>query len=159
MATLVGVISDTHGVLAVQALNALTGVDLIIHAGDVGKQHVLDSLARIAPILAIKGNVDVQEWAVDLPETRTVEVEAARIYMLHNLADLEFDPALRGYHAVVSGHSHKARNAIRDRVLYLNPGSAGRKRFRLPLTVALLNVSGTAVSARIVQLEKDQTRA
>ncbi len=145
-----GVISDTHGLLRDEAVRALAGVSRIIHAGDVGAPEVLEALARIAPVEAVRGNVDVEAWARALPEAVTIEVDGARIYVVHNVADVAFDPAERGYAAVISGHSHKARNEVRGRVLYLNPGSAGPRRFRLPVTVARMTVESGRVSAEVV---------
>ena len=135
------------------ALLALAGAALIIHAGDIGAPGILDSLAGIAPLHAIRGNVDRQGWARALPATRTVEVEGARIFVVHNLADLAFDPSARNYHAVISGHSHRARHEVRGGVLYLNPGSAGPRRFRLPVTVARIEVEGASLRPKILTLE------
>ncbi|MBI1896096.1 MAG: metallophosphoesterase family protein [Acidobacteria bacterium] len=150
--TVAGVISDTHGLLRPEAVAALAGVSLILHAGDVGAPEVLAELARVAPVFAVRGNVDTASWARALPLSRTVEVERARIYVLHNFADLAFDPAARGLAAVVSGHSHRPSQQVRDRVLFLNPGSAGRRRFRLPVTVARMTINGASVSAEMVTL-------
>jgi uncharacterized protein len=153
MPTTIGVISDTHGLVRQAALDALVQVSKIIHAGDVGKGEVLDALNTIAPVLAIRGNVDSGPWAEGLPETRTVEVEESRIYVLHNLGGLDFSPSAKGYHAVISGHSHKPGYEVREGVLYLNPGSAGPRRFRLPVSVARLMVDGGRLRAEIIELE------
>jgi putative phosphoesterase len=150
MSTLVGVIADTHGLMRPEAVSALAGVSRIIHAGDVGSAEVLEALSKIAPVEAIRGNVDTEAWASALPDTRTVEVESARMFILHNLADL--DQAARGCGAVISGHSHRVHQEIRDGVLYLNPGSAGPRRFRLPVTVARMIVDGASIHAEIVIL-------
>ncbi len=150
--TVIGVISDTHGLLRPEAVAALRGAAFLIHAGDAGKQEVLHALERVAPVAVVRGNVDTEPWARALPPARTLEVESARIYVLHNLSELDFDPAARGYSAVISGHSHRARFETRDGVLYLNPGSAGPRRFKLPVTVAQLTVEGASLTPRIIEL-------
>jgi putative phosphoesterase len=149
MPATIGVISDTHGWLRREALAAFEGANLIIHAGDIGKHEVLDALSAIAPLIAIRGNIDTQPWALQLPATQTVQVEQAKIYVVHNLADLDFTPENRGYAAVISGHSHQARSELHNGVLYLNPGSAGPRRFRLPVTLAILSVDGATLRAEI----------
>jgi putative phosphoesterase len=149
--TLVGVISDTHGLLRPEAVAALAGAAVIVHAGDVGRAEVLDGLRRIAPVYAVRGNVD-GPWADELPETRVVEAAGARFYVLHDLKQLGRDPRVRGCQAVLSGHTHKAAQTFRGGVLYLNPGSAGPRRFRLPVTLALLHVGDGAPRAEIVTL-------
>jgi uncharacterized protein len=151
--TVVGAISDTHGLMRQEALDALAGVSQILHAGDIGAPAVMEALARIAPVIAIRGNVDTAEWALAYPETRTLAVENARIYMIHNLADLGLDPAARGINAVVSGHSHQPLQEERGGVLYLNPGSAGPERFRLPVTVARVVADDEDVRAEILSLK------
>jgi uncharacterized protein len=148
----VGVISDTHGLLRPQAVAALRGCDLIVHAGDVGDQAVLDELRSIAPTHAIRGNIDTGTWAQRLRPTDIVEVGALSFYVLHNVADLDLDPSMAGFAAVVYGHSHQPLIATRDGVLYLNPGSAGPRRFRLPVTLAHVAVAGTHLRPRIVEL-------
>ena len=140
-------ISDTHGLLRPRALDALAGSDLILHAGDVGDPAILDALRRIAPVTAVRGNIDHGDWARALPETAVVE----GIYMLHNLRDLDRDPAAAGFRAVVSGHSHKPGSFQKHGVLYLNPGSAGPRRFRLPVTLARLDTA--AWQAEFVNLD------
>jgi len=152
MPATIGVISDTHGLLRKEALTALKGASLIIHAGDVGKQAILDGLSAIAPLIAIRGNIDTQPWALRLPATQIVQVEQAKIYVVHDLADLSFRPEDRGYAAVISGHSHRASSEVRNGVLYLNPGSAGPRRFRLPVTLAILAVDGASLRAEIQAL-------
>jgi uncharacterized protein len=150
--TLVGVISDTHGLLRPQAVAALRGVDLIVHAGDVGRPEVLEELRRLAPTThAVRGNIDTQAWAAGLPATLTVEVGAVRLLILHDIADL--DPAAAGFAMVIFGHSHKPAIETRNGVLHLNPGSAGPRRFRLPVTVARLRVSGSVIHPEIVALD------
>ena len=147
----IGIISDTHGLIRPEALSALSGVELIIHAGDIGSAAVLDALAAIAPVEAIRGNVDTAPWARALPETREVNAGGARLYVVHNVADLPVNPA--AYAAIISGHSHRAVEQTRDGVLYLNPGSAGPRRFRLPITLmrAVVNERGS-IRAELVRL-------
>ena len=128
----IGIISDTHGLLRPRALASLEGSDLIIHAGDVGSPEILAALRAIAPVTAVRGNIDTDPWATVLPETAEVD----RIYILHNLRDLAIDPAARGYRMVIAGHSHKPGTFEKNGVLYVNPGSAGPRRFKLPVTVA-----------------------
>jgi putative phosphoesterase len=148
-----GVISDTHGLLRPQAVAALRGCDLIIHAGDVGDEAVLDGLRGIAPTHAIRGNIDTATWAQRLPATGIVAVGELSFYLLHNIADLDLDPPTAGFAAVVYGHSHQPSIETRDGVLYLNPGSAGPRRFRLPVTLARVTVAGTELSPEIVELK------
>lgn len=148
----IGVISDTHGLLRPEALAALQGCDRIIHAGDVGTADVLDGLRLIAPTLAVRGNVDTDAFGMKLPRSRVVELEGHRIYVLHILDDLGVRPAPEGVSAVIYGHSHQPSIEDRDGVLYLNPGSAGPRRFRLPVTVARLSVVAGRLHARIVEL-------
>ncbi len=150
--TRVGVISDTHGVLRPEALAALAGSQRIVHAGDVGSAEVLEALARIAPVESIRGNNDRGPWARDLPDTRLVEIGGVRLHLVHALADLELDPAAEGVHAVISGHSHKPSIETRGSVLYVNPGSAGPRRFTLPVAVARLEIRRGKVTAEIVTL-------
>jgi uncharacterized protein len=139
-AKLIGLISDTHGLLRPEALRALKGVDLIIHAGDLGDPKILESLKTLAPVFAVRGNVDIEPWARALPETEVVETERATIYVLHDLHALDLDPAAAGFHMVVSGHSHKPVRSESNGVLYINPGSAGPRRFDLPITLARLHL-------------------
>lgn len=148
-----GVISDTHGLLRPEAVRALRGSERIVHAGDVGDPAILEELEAIAPVVAVRGNVDRGPWADALPETDVVEVGSALVYVLHDLAALDLDPTAAGFAAVISGHTHRPLSERRDGVLYLNPGAAGRRRFRLPVTVARLTVSGDHVSVEIVELE------
>jgi uncharacterized protein len=148
-----GVISDTHGLVRPEALEALGGVEQILHAGDIGSQHVLDMLQSIAPVTAIRGNNDKGAWARALPEVKDVSVGATRIHMLHELEQLDLDPAADGFNVVVSGHSHQPVIEERGGVLYVNPGSAGPRRFRLPVTLARLTISGDSVSAELVDLD------
>jgi uncharacterized protein len=150
--TLLGVISDTHGLLRPKALEALRGSELIIHADDVGEPVVLERLGEIAPVLAVRGNVDTAPWARELPETNLVEIGRHRIYVLHDRSQLTVDPVQAGFAAVVFGHSHKPSAETRDGILFLNPGSGGPRRFRLPITIARLRVSDTSLQPDIVQL-------
>src|ERR1035441_2438615 len=136
----VGLISDTHGLLRPEALRALDGSDLIIHAGDVGKPEILDALQLLAPVVAVRGNVDTGGWASKIPLTAAAQAGPATVYVLHDLQQLDLDPAAAGFQVVVSGHSHKASRTERGGVLYLNPGSAGPRRFKLPVTVARLDL-------------------
>ena len=150
----VGVISDTHGLLRPRALEALAGSALILHAGDIGNRAVLDALGAIAPVHAVRGNNDRGDWAAALPETLSVSLGPIRLWMLHDLKALDMDPAAAGFAAVVAGHSHKPQVTWRDGVLLLNPGSAGPRRFKLPISVARLELDGDGgVDARIVLLE------
>jgi uncharacterized protein len=149
---LVGVISDTHGLLRPEAVAALRGSDMIIHAGDVGRPEVLDALRQLAPAVAVRGNVDTQAWAAKLPATEVVEIGSQLIWLLHDIAELDLDPAAAGFAAVIFGHSHKPSIKWRNGVLYLNPGSAGPRRFRLPATVARLRVSRATIRPEIVEL-------
>ena len=136
----IGLISDTHGLLRPQALRALEGSDLIVHAGDVGDPEILEALKTIAPVFAVRGNVDTDPWAQALPETEVIETDPLTMYVLHDVHALDLDPAAAGFHIVVSGHSHKPARAEKGGVLFINPGSAGPRRFDLPVTVALLHV-------------------
>lgn len=146
----IGLISDTHGLLRPQAVEALRGVVHVLHAGDVGKPGVLEGLAALAPLTAVRGNVDGAEWADGLPETAEVTLDGLRCLVLHDLKTLGAPPP--GVAVVVSGHSHKARVEERDGVLYVNPGSAGPRRFRLPITLAILETDPT-VSVSVIELE------
>jgi len=150
----IGLISDTHGLLRKEALEALGGVELILHAGDVGKPEILEKLRTIAPVIAVRGNVDTQAWAQSLPETAAIEEHGVSIYMLHNLNALDLNPPTAGFQIVVSGHSHKPGKSEKNGVLYINPGSAGPKRFQLPVTVALLGLDGPPWDVKLVDLEK-----
>ena len=148
----IGLISDTHGLMRLEALAALADSDLIIHAGDVGKPEILDQLRMIAPVVAVRGNIDTAEWAVRLPLTAVAEARPALIYVLHDVKQLDIDPADAGFQVVVSGHSHKQSQLERGGVLYLNPGSAGPRRFRLPVTVARLRVGSLPWQVEFVKL-------
>ena len=149
----VGVISDTHGLLRPEAVAALEGVDRIVHAGDIGSAGVLAALERIAPVAAVRGNNDREGWAAAIPETEVVEVGGVSLYVLHDLHELDLDPRAAGFVAVIAGHSHQPRLEERDGVLYVNPGSAGPRRFKLPVSLARLTVTGARVRAELVTLE------
>jgi putative phosphoesterase len=148
----VGLISDTHGLLRPEAVAVLAGSDFIIHAGDIGSPEVLAGLSRIAPVTAIRGNVDRGGWAADLPQTEILECGGAFIYVVHNLAELDLDPVAAGFQAVVSGHSHSPGIHEKDGVLFVNPGSAGPRRFSLPIAVGRLTVTGGRVTAELIEL-------
>jgi uncharacterized protein len=153
MAMNVGVISDTHGLLRPEAVAALRGSHLIVHAGDVGGPEVLDRLGDIAPTYAVRGNIDTQAWARKLPATKAIAVGPLLLWVLHDRSELDLDPAAALFAAVIFGHSHKPSIETKDRVLYLNPGSAGPRRFRLPVTVARLRIVGTTIDPEIVALD------
>jgi len=151
----IGVISDTHGLLRPEAIEALRGSDQIIHAGDVGSPEILEKLAVIAPLAAVRGNVDKAAWAQKLPETEVVEIGGISIYVLHDLAQLDLKPEASGFSVVISGHSHVPKQETRNGVLHFNPGSAGPRRFKLPVSVGRLIVENGAVRGEILQLSVD----
>jgi putative phosphoesterase len=148
----IGVISDTHGLLRPEALAALRGSDYIIHAGDVGDPAILRELAQIAPVTAIRGNVDHGAWSRKLPTTDVLEVQGISIYVLHNLAELDLRPEAAGFAAVIYGHSHVPKQELKKGVLYFNPGSAGPRRFQLPVTVGRVTVKDGKVSGEIIEI-------
>ena len=150
---LVGVISDTHGVLTSTAIEVFEGTDLIIHAGDIGKPDILETLRSIAPVVAVRGNMDYGKWAYELPETEVVEIGEALLYVLHDVYALDIEPSVAGFNAVISGHSHRPYVEDVGGVLFINPGSAGQSGVRRPASVVLLNVRGSTLSARFVELE------
>jgi len=145
----IGIISDTHGVLRPEAIKRLAGVDHIIHAGDIGSPEVIAELCKLAPTTAIRGNVDTGEWAAEYPHTARVKLGGRLIYVLHNLKELDIDPAANGIDIVVSGHSHQPKVETVGPVLYLNPGSAGPRRFTLPIALATLELASNALRPRI----------
>lgn len=149
---LIGVISDTHGLLRPEALAALAGVDYILHAGDVGDPRILDALREIAPVTAIRGNIDQWGECAELPATDVVELHERLFYLVHSLADLDINPAVAGVAVVISGHSHKPAIEQRNGVLYLNPGSAGPRRFNLPVTIALIREDDAGIETELVNL-------
>jgi putative phosphoesterase len=150
----VGLISDTHGLLRPEAVAFLEGSDHIIHGGDICDGGVLEALSAIAPVTAVRGNNDHGSWASRLRETERFQVGEVVVYVVHDLAQLEIDPHAAGVQVVVSGHSHKPSVERRNGILYVNPGSAGLRRFKLPISVGELTVTGSSVSARIVGIER-----
>jgi uncharacterized protein len=148
----IGVISDTHGLLRPEALAVLLGSDYIIHAGDIGDPAIREKLAEIAPVTAIRGNVDREAWTKKIPSTNLLEIGGISIYVLHNLAELDLKPEAAGFDVVVYGHSHVPKQQTKNGVLYFNPGSAGPRRFRLPVTVGRLLLKNGQVSAEFVQI-------
>jgi putative phosphoesterase len=149
---LIGVISDTHGLLRPEALEALRGSKQIIHAGDVGSPEILETLTAIAPVTAVRGNIDKSAWARKLPETEVLELGCVSIYILHDLKQLDLQPKAAGFAVVVSGHSHVPKQETRDGVLYFNPGSAGPRRFKLPVSVGKLIVESGSVRGELLTL-------
>lgn len=149
---LLGLISDTHGLLRPEAISALQGSHAIIHAGDVGDPAILDRLKTIAPLFAVRGNVDTEPWASALPQTEVVELHNTSIYILHNLKQLDLNPAASGFQIVVNGHTHQPDSHSHDGVLYINPGSAGPRRFSLPISLARLNLLKTPWHVEFLQL-------
>ena len=154
----IGLISDTHGLLRKEAVEALRGSELILHAGDVGRPEILEALKKIAPVVAVRGNVDTEPWGKTLPETAVAKAGVVLIYILHDVRALDLNPVAAGFQIVVSGHSHKAGKSEREGVLYINPGSAGPRRFQLPVTVARLRLGGTAYDVEFVDLEVPATQ-
>src|SRR5258707_2601163 len=148
----IGIISDTHGLLRPEAQRALLGVQFIIHAGDVGAPEILTQLKLIAPVFAVRGNVDTQPWAQGLPLTTVVETSGFSFYVLHNLRDLDLKPQAAGFDAVISGHTHQAEQRYDAGVLYLNPGSAGPRRFELPVTLAMVELTKKPWDVQLVRL-------
>jgi hypothetical protein len=148
----VGLISDTHGLLRPEATAYLTGCDYIVHGGDVGNPEILDELARMAPLIVVRGNNDTQPWATRLAQTELVRIGGIFAYVIHNLEELDIDPAAAGVSVVISGHSHQPKIEERAGILYVNPGSCGPRRFNLPIAAGELIVSGSVVKPRIVVL-------
>ena len=146
----VGVISDTHGLLRPEALAALRGSDHIIHAGDVGAPKILDELAHVAPVTAVRGNVDKGSWARRLPETDVIELAGISIYVLHEISKLDLKPDAAGFNAVIYGHSHIPKQEWQNGVLFFNPGSAGPRRFKLPISVGQLILEANTFRAKII---------
>jgi len=149
---IIGVISDTHGLLRPEAQTALCGSEHILHAGDIGAPEVIPALEKIAPVTAIRGNVDREPWTRRFLETETVELAGLHFYILHDLNALDLDPQAAGFAAVISGHSHQPKQEFKGGVLYFNPGSAGPKRFKLPVTVGRLEIIDGKVSSKIIDL-------
>ena len=152
-ATRIGLISDTHGLLRPEAVDALRGSHLILHAGDVGSPEILSNLRNVAPVVAIRGNVDTEFWASALPETEVVTAAGVVFYMLHDVQRLDLSPEAAGFSVVLTGHSHKAMQEFRGKVLYINPGSAGPRRFTLPITVARLDLKKNPLHAEIIAIQ------
>jgi uncharacterized protein len=148
----VGLVSDTHGLLRAEARAFVGGCDYIIHGGDIGSAAILDELSALAPLTAVKGNNDRQAWAAHLPETEMIRVGGVFIYIIHDLSQLDIEPHAAGAQVIVSGHSHKPLIEFRDGILYVNPGSCGPRRFKLPLSVGEIRIEGTRVRARTVEL-------
>ncbi len=148
----IGVISDTHGLLRLEAKEALRGSELILHAGDLGSAEVLRDLKRIAPVVAVRGNVDVEPWAKQLRMVEVAEHDGKSLYMLHRIADLDLKPQAAGFAAVIYGHSHKPLIEWRDGVLFFNPGSAGPRRFSLPVTVGKIEIVDGELRPEIIQI-------
>ncbi len=149
---IVGVISDTHGLLRKEAVNALRGVDRILHAGDVGDPSILEELATVAPVTAVRGNVDIEDWARALPETELVEIGEVSIYMLHDLGQIDLKPEAAGIQAVIYGHSHRPKIELKNGVLYFNAGSAGPRRFELPVSVGRLHIGDGKIRGELIEL-------
>ena len=148
----IGLISDTHGLLRPEALEFLRGSDAIIHAGDIGNPGIIPELARLAPVTAIRGNIDKAPWAQTLPATATLDIENTKIYVVHDIAELNLDPAAAGFSAVIYGHSHKPGHHAKHGVLYVNPGSAGPRRFSLPISLGRLLLKEQALSIELANL-------
>jgi len=149
---MIGLISDTHGLVRPEVLPVFAGAALIIHAGDIGTSEVLKELKSIAPVIAVRGNNDKDAWASAIPETKVIQVGKVSIYVLHDLKEIDVSPGAAGYQVVVSGHSHRPLIDKREGVLYVNPGSAGPRRFKLPITVARLTIEGPKVEGEVVNL-------
>jgi uncharacterized protein len=150
---IVGVISDTHGLLRPEAMEMLRGSEHIIHAGDIGAPEIIPALEKLAPVTAIRGNVDQMAWCRKFSETEVVELAGIHIYIIHDVNAMDLNPKAAGFAAVISGHSHKPSQEIKDGVLYFNPGSAGPRRFKLPITVGRLEISGGRLAATVLSLE------
>jgi uncharacterized protein len=148
----IGIISDTHGLLRPEAIKHLGGTEHIIHAGDIGAPEVIKGLKKIAPTTAIRGNIDTGEWAIDYSDTKLVVLDGRTLFVVHNLKEMKLDPAASGIDVVISGHSHRPQIETKNGVLYLNPGSAGPRRFKLPIALAILELSDRAVLPRIVEI-------
>lgn len=150
---IVGVISDTHGLLRDEAIEALRGADHILHAGDIGDPDILDELRQLAPLTAVRGNVDTEKWARKLPLTEVIEIAGVSIYMLHNLDELDLKPEAAGFRVVVYGHSHHPKMEEKNGVLYFNPGSAGPRRFKLPVSVGKLFIESGKVRGELITVQ------
>jgi uncharacterized protein len=149
---IIGVISDTHGLLRPEAVELLRDSEHIIHAGDIGSPKIIPALQRIAPVTAIRGNIDKEAWARQFPETAVVELAGLHIFVIHDLNALDLNPQAAGFAAVISGHSHQPKQDVKDGVLYFNPGSAGPRRFKLPVSVGRVEIAGGTLRGEILQL-------
>lgn len=149
----VGLISDTHGLLRPEALEAMRGSDVIVHAGDIGDAGIIDALERIAPVVAVRGNNDMGGWASGIRDVETFEAGGISIHVIHDLAQIDIDPVASGVAVVVSGHSHRPSQALRDGVLYINPGSAGPRRFTLPISVGVISIRGGVFDPELIELD------
>jgi putative phosphoesterase len=147
----IGVCSDTHGLVRPEVVEVLSSVEMILHAGDIGTPEVLGSLQRIAPVVAVRGNMDRGRWAENLSQTEVVDFDGVLLYMIHDLNRLDLNPAGAGFHAIITGHSHRPLVRRRNGVLYINPGSAGPRRFTYPISLALLHLEGGRLDARLVR--------
>jgi putative phosphoesterase len=149
----IGVISDTHSLLRPEALNVLQGSDHIIHAGDIGSPDVLERLEKIAPLTIVRGNIDTDAWAATIPVTNVSDIHGVLLYVLHDLKSLDLNPVVSGFAAVISGHSHAPKAEWRDGVLYFNPGSAGPRRFKLPLSIGRIRIEGKLLKPELILLQ------
>lgn len=149
---IVGVISDTHDLLRPEAVTLLSGVDHIIHAGDIGSARILDDLARIAPLTVVRGNNDREAWARPIPASAVIEIGGRLLYVLHNVAEIDLDPAAAGISVVIAGHSHRPSIVEKNGVMFLNPGSAGPRRFKLPIALATLRITSRAIQPQIHEI-------
>ena len=152
---IIGVISDTHGLLRPEAVAALQGSEHIIHAGDIGAPEIIPLLHKIAPVTAIRGNVDHEPWAKQFPETEVVELAGLHFYIIHDVNALDLNPRAAGFAAVISGHSHHPKQEMKEGSLYFNPGSAGPRRFRLPVTIGKLDITGGKIAASIIPIAQE----
>ncbi len=150
---IVGVISDTHGLLRPEALEKLKGSDLIIHAGDIGGRHIIDALQAVAPVRAVRGNVDTGLWALSLPQTDLIEFGQTLFYAIHDVGALDIDPAAAGVSVVISGHSHRPALRKENGILLLNPGSAGPRRLKLPVSMARIVIQHGRIEARLIEID------
>jgi putative phosphoesterase len=149
---IIGVTSDTHGLLRAEAVELLRGSEHIIHAGDIGSPEIIPALEEMAPVTAIRGNVDTQAWARSFAETEVVELGGLHIYVIHDVNALDLNPKAAGFAAVISGHSHQPKQEMKDGVLYFNPGSAGPRRFKLPISMGRIEIVGGTLSGEILQI-------
>jgi putative phosphoesterase len=154
----VGVISDTHGLLRPEATAFLRGCDHIVHGGDIGGPEILKQLAALAPVSAVRGNNDTQPWAASLPDTRLLQLAGVGVYIIHDLGELEIEPRTAGVRVIISGHSHQPCVRERDGIIYLNPGSAGPRRFKLPISVAEMRIVANIITPRLVKLQPPNLR-